>query len=48
MSAIHGVQTRFIQNLPNANMRLGLSATPELFFSEEKTNILLDFLGNNL
>ena len=34
-----------INNLPNAKMRLGLSATPELFFSEEKTKVLLDFFG---
>lgn len=35
----------FLNNLPNPKMRLGLSATPELFFSEERTKKLLSFFG---
>lgn len=35
----------FLNNLPSPNMRLGLSATPELFYSEEKTQRLLGFFG---
>lgn len=36
---------RILSNLPRNRMRLGLSATPELFFSEEKTRKLLNFFG---
>lgn len=35
----------FLNSLPNPNMRLGLSATPELFFSQDKTDRLLSFFG---
>jgi superfamily II DNA or RNA helicase len=34
-----------LSNLPNALMRLGLSATPELHFSEIKTHKLLEYFG---
>src|SRR5690606_3491943 len=34
-----------LDNLPNPKMRLGLSATPELFFSKFRTEKLLDFFG---
>jgi superfamily II DNA or RNA helicase len=34
-----------LSSLPKASMKLGLSATPELFQSEEKTKILLDYFG---
>lgn len=34
-----------LSNLPTPKMKLGLSATPELFFSEEKTERLLNFFG---
>lgn len=36
---------RTLSNLPITNLKLGLSATPELFFSEEKTKLLLDYFG---
>lgn len=36
---------RILSNLPNPKMRLGLSATPELFYSEEKTRKIIDFFG---
>ncbi|HHX69504.1 MAG TPA: DEAD/DEAH box helicase family protein [Gallicola sp.] len=36
---------RILANLPNNKMRLGLSATPELFFSQEKTEKLINFFG---
>jgi superfamily II DNA or RNA helicase len=39
---------RILSNLPNPKMRLGLSATPELFFSQEKTNSLFAFFGGIL
>ena len=39
---------RILSNLPNPKMRLGLSATPELFFSQEKTNSLFGFFGGIL
>lgn len=34
-----------LRNLPNSDMRLGLSATPEIFYSENKTERLIDFFG---
>jgi len=34
-----------LNNLPKVEMKLGLSATPELFHSEEKTNSLLNYFG---
>jgi len=39
---------RILNNLPNPEMLLGLSATPEVFYSEEKTNRLLSFFGGIL
>lgn len=36
---------RTLNDLPNIHEKLGLSATPELFFSEEKTKILLEYFG---
>lgn len=36
---------RILSMLPNPTMRLGLSATPELFFSETKTEQLFNFFG---
>ena len=36
---------RTLSNLPITDLKLGLSATPELFFSEEKTKLLLDYFG---
>jgi superfamily II DNA or RNA helicase len=39
-----GTET-ILNNLPNPTYRLGLSATPELFFSQSKTERLLDFFG---
>lgn len=39
-----GTENR-LSRLPNPKYRLGLSATPELFFSENKTNRLLKFFG---
>lgn len=39
-----GTESR-LSKLPNPKFRLGLSATPELFFSESKTNRLLSFFG---
>ena len=36
---------RILECLPNPVMRLGLSATPELHFSELKTEKLLSFFG---
>ena len=36
---------RILSNLPNTQMRLGLSATPELFFSETKTERLITYFG---
>lgn len=36
---------RILSHLPNPKMRLGLSATPELFFSENKTEQLFDFFS---
>lgn len=36
---------RTLSNLPLVKMKLGLSATPELFFSEDKTRILIDYFG---
>lgn len=36
---------KILSNLPNPKYRLGLSATPELFFSEDKTEQLLEYFG---
>lgn len=36
---------KILANLPKNKMRLGLSATPELYYSKEKTEILLNFFG---
>lgn len=36
---------RMLSMLPSPQMRLGLSATPELFFSTEKTDKLFSFFG---
>jgi superfamily II DNA or RNA helicase len=36
---------RILANLPDPDMRLGLSATPELHFSHSKTTRLLDYFG---
>ena len=35
----------FLNQLPNPNMRLGLSATPEIYYSKSKTERLLNFFG---
>jgi superfamily II DNA or RNA helicase len=36
---------RTLSNLPIVSQKLGLSATPELFFSEDKTKRLLEYFG---
>ena len=36
---------RILNNLPNGKLKLGLSATPELFFLKKKHKKLLDFFG---
>jgi superfamily II DNA or RNA helicase len=34
-----------LKKLPKSSMKLGLSATPEIFYSEEKTDLLFEYLG---